>query len=298
MSEWSGKTKGGKLGYSFFIFLIKNFNINLAYFFLKFAGLYFLLLSDKKAIKFYFNKIIGYKGFNLYKNIYKNYILLGEILIDKIAFLVKPDNIYTFKYDGEDYLKQMATEDRGGMLVGAHMGNWEVAGNLLNRIKVKVNVVLLDSEHKKIKSLFENHNITRNFNIISIKNDFSHLKKINQALLNKEFIVMHGDRYIDDTNAIPLNFMGKIAKFHAGPLYIASKYKVPVSFVFTLKEKHQQYHFYASKPVTFEYPANLKTRKQDIKNMLQIYINNLENMVKKYPLQWFNYFPYWEEEKV
>ncbi len=30
--------------------------------------------------------------------------------------------------------------------------------------------------------------------------------------------------------------------------------------------------------------------------MLGDYIDSLENMVRKYPLQWFNYYPFWEEE--
>ncbi len=298
MSKWSGKTKGGVFGYNFFIFLIKNTNIKIVYFFLKIVACYFLIFSDKKSIKFYFSQIHGYNGFKLVKSIYKNYVLLGEVLTDKIAFMVKPDNIFTFDYEGENYLKQIAGEGKGGMLIGAHMGNWEIAGNLLERINVKVNIVLLDAEHQKIKTILETHKIVRKFNVISIKDDYSHLYKIKEAFENKEFVVMHGDRYVEGTATVTVDFMGKPAKFSSGPLYIASKNKVPVSFVYTLKEKSLHYHFYASKPRVFEYPSNLKRRKQDIENMVRIYVSDLEKMVRKYPDQWFNYFKYWEDENI
>lgn len=296
MSKWSGKTRGGVFGYSFFILLIKYTNVHVVYGFLRIVALYFLIFSKKKSILFYFRKIHNLKGFDLIKSIYKNYVLLGEIIIDKILFMIKPSSSFTFDYDGEEYLSQMANDGKGGMLIGAHMGNFELAGDLLKRIDTKVNIVLLDAEHLKIKHLFEVHNIKRNFDFIPIKNDFTHLFKIKEALNNNEFVVIQGDRYMNESQTVSIDFMGKPAKFTSSPLYIASKCGVPVSFVFTLKESSKHYHFYATQPQTFNYPGNLKTRKQEIKKMVEVYVSNLEKMVHKYPTQWFNYFPYWEEE--
>lgn len=296
MKKWLGKTRGGVSGYSFFIFLIKHSNIKLAYFFLKIVAFYFLLFTKKKAIIFYFRKIHGFRRYTLIKNIYKNYVLLGQVMIDKIAFMVRPITPFKFNFEGENHLREMAAQGKGGLLIGAHMGNWEVAGELLDRIDAKVHVVLYDAEHEEIKRLFEKQKIERNFNAIVIKNDFSHLLKIKQAFDNNELVVMHGDRYLDKSSTMIFNFMGKPARFSTSPLYFASRCQVPVSFVFTLKDSLFQYHFYATKPCVFDYPANLKTRKEQIKNMVEVYVSHLETILRKYPTQWFNYFPYWEEE--
>lgn len=295
--QWTGKTKGGVFGYKFFIFLIKYTNIRVVYFFLKIVAVYFLLFSNKKSIIFYFKKIHHKKNLSLIYCIYKNYIILGEILIDKIVFMLKKTSKYTFNYEGENHLIDLAKSGKSAMLIGAHMGNWEIAGNLLKRIDTKINIVLLDAEEERIKTLFHNYGIQRNFNIISIKNDFSHLIQIKEAFINNEFVVMHGDRFIDETSTTTVDFMGFKAKFPNGPLYMASKYKVPVSFVYTMKEKLFHYHFFATKPIIFNYPSNLKTRKEDISFMVKSFTSSLELMVKKYPIQWFNYFPFWEIEK-
>jgi predicted LPLAT superfamily acyltransferase len=90
--------------------------------------------------------------------------------------------------------------------------------------------------------------------------------------------------------------MGKPALFPTGPLYLASKSKVPVSFVYTLKDTVSHYHFYATPGKVFPYPSRIKTRKQDIARMVESYVSSLEIMVRKYPLQWFNYHNFWEEE--
>jgi len=294
MAKWSGKTRGGVAGYKAFGFLIKHTNMYLVYFILCFVAFYFLLFSDKEAIRAYFTKVLGYSRFKSIGNIYRNYYMLGQVLIDKMAFLSGAHNRYSFVHEGEEHLHEMAKNKTGGMLLGAHMGNWEVAGQLLDRVGVKVNVVMLDAEHKKIKEYIGEVQGEKELNIIPIKEDQSHLNKIREALERNEFVAMHGDRFLPGMSTATVEFMGKPAKFPTGPLYLASKFKVPVSFVFTLKDSPSKYHFYATKGKIYEYPSRIKTRKADMKAMVEEYAAQLEKILKKYPCQWFNYYHFWE----
>lgn len=298
MAKWSGKTRGGAWGYGFFIVLIKYTNRKVTYSFMRVVAFYFYLFAKNPSIVYYFKQIQGFKGKQLAKHIYRNYVLLGEVLVDRISSLVKSKPQFTFNYEGEDYLRQIAAGGKGGMLIGAHMGNWELAGNLLKRIDIKVNVLMLDAEHQNIKALLERYNVVRHFNVIPIRDDYSHLAKIKEALARNELVVMHGDRFVDGNGVVSVEFMGAPAKFPIGPLYMASKFKVPVSFVFTLKEKPSHYHFVATEPKLFPYPGNLKTRRSDITQMVREYAAVLETMVRKYPDQWFNYFPFWDDDSA
>ena len=296
MAKWSGKTRGGAFGYRFFILLIKNTHKKVTYSFMRIVAFYFYLFNRNKSVEYYFKNIHGLRGKKLRRSIYQNYVLFGEVLIDKIAFLVRPKVNFTFDYDGEEYLREMVANGKGGILIGAHMGNWELAGNLLDRINTTVNVLMYDAEHENIKSLFDSYQIVRKFAIIPIKEDFSHLHKIKEALKNRELVVMHGDRFMEGNEVVELPFMGKIANFPVGPIFMATKFQAPVSFVFTFKESANHYHFYASPPKTYPYPGILKTRKEELKGMVEEYVSYLESMVKKYPTQWFNHFPFWKEE--
>lgn len=294
MAEWTGKTRGGVAGYKAFVFVIKYFKIKAAYFLLRFVAFYFLIFTDKKPIIAYFRKIHQYSKLKTVKSIYTNYYRLGQVLIDKVAFMAGFGNRFSFIYEGEEFLHQMAQQKTGGMLIGAHMGNWEVAGQLLERIDVKVNIVMLEAEHAKIKDYLDDVLTEKRMNIIPIKDDFSHLYQITEALQNKELVAIHGDRFLPGAQTVTVNFMGKPAQFPTGPLYIASKNDVPVTFVYTLKDTDSLYHFYATPPKKYKYPSNLKTRKTEIKNMVEEYAQHLEKMVNAYPLQWFNYYHFWE----
>jgi predicted LPLAT superfamily acyltransferase len=296
MATWSGKSRGGKFGYQFFISILKYTHVKVAYFFLKFVELYFFITSNKQSSRFYFKTILAYGKLKTLSSIYKNYCLLGEAILDKITVMAGFRGKFTFTFEGEENLKQLVDQGKGGMLIGAHMGNWEVAGQLLERLKVKINIVMYASEYKSIKALLEQELKKNTAHIIAIKYDYSHLFEISEALNRNDFVVMHGDRFLPGTNTLTLNFMNKAAKFPTGPLYLASKMGVPVSFVYTLKDTATHYHFYATKSKTYAYPAKLNSRKQELKNMVQDYVSSLESIIKMYPLQWFNFYPFWDDE--
>lgn len=297
MANWSGKTRGGLYGYRIFVFIIKYLHIRAAYFLLKFVALYFLLFSKKEPIKFYFNQVLGYAKIQTIINIYKNYCLLGEMLIDKIAFLSGSYNKFTFDFDGEEYLHEMARQGKGGLMIGAHIGNWEMAGQLMERVTQSMNIVMLEAEHENINGLLKEVLTKKNVRIIPIKDDLSHLTEIQAAFSRNELVAIHGDRFLHGADSVMVDFMGKPALLPTGPLYMASKFKVPVSFVVTVKERKNHYHFYATKAKIFEYPSRLSNRKAELKKMVQEYAAVIENRLKQYPLQWFNYYQFWKKNQ-
>ncbi len=297
MPEWSGKSKGGALGYRIFIALIRNTSISISYFLIRIVAFYYLLFSDRKAIKYYFRVIHGYGRSGTIRSIYRSYCMLGEVLVDKVAMLSGAKTDYSFCFEGEEHLRAMSAAGKGGLLIGAHMGNWEVAGQLLERIDTPVNILMREAEHEQIRELLEKVMVHKNLRVIPQKDDYTHLFLIEQALERKEFVVMHGDRYTDGANTVSLNFMGRQAQFPSGPLYLASKKGVPVTFVYTLKEGKTHYHFYATPGKTYPYPARIKSRKDEIRAMVEDYVSSLEAMLHLYPHQWFNYYNFWEEEK-
>ena len=294
--EWQGKSKGGFWGYRFFVFILRKFGISFTYFFIRIVAVYYLFFSFKsfKTSFFYFHNILKYKTIRSYRKIYLNYILLGEVLVDKMASLLGFDSLFTYQFDGEAQLKEIVDGNKGGILIGAHIGNWEIASHHLNRFKGKVHLLMLDAEQKKIKQLLSNISVhyPDNVNIIVVKDDFSHIYEVSKALQDKEIVCIHGDRFLKDSKTEKITFMGKIALFSTGPFILAAKFKVPVCYFYGMKENRKHYHLFAftSKVDTAKYSNNLPIE------MLLEYTSNLESIINKYPKQWFNYFHFWEEE--
>ena len=298
MSSWKGKTRGGTTGYRIFIFLLKNFNLQTAYVLLYFVAMYFMLFAAKarKPMYYYFNTILGYSFFKTIYYLYINNLTFGKVLIDKVTLMAGFANEFTFNFEGENHLHEMANNE-GGLIIGAHIGNWEIAGQLLDRIKKPVHIVMLDAEHKKIKTLLENVMTEKSMDIITIKDDMSHLFEIKDALQKNEIVAIHGDRFLPGSKTITCSFMGRDAEFPTGPFYIAMKYGKPVTFVSAVKETNKHYHFVATKPKVYKNSNKIIERDKALKQLVEDYIKQIEETLYKHPEQWFNYYYFWGQEK-
>jgi predicted LPLAT superfamily acyltransferase len=291
MSLWEGKSKGTALGYQIFVWILKKFGVLPAYFLLRFVAFYFFITSikaNKQIVSLYRHKL-GYSWLSAVRMLYKNCYLLGQSIIDKVVVMSGIKNAFTYEFDGEENLREIASLKKGGILLSAHIGNWDIAGHLLKRLNTRINIVMFDGEHEKIKEYLDNITGEKSVNLILIKEDLSHIYEISEAFKNNELVCMHADRFLEGNKTITANFLGEKARFPIGPFVLAATFKVPVSFVFAVKESNLHYHLFASKIKSYNQPQKSAV----IAELLEDYKNEMEIKVKKYPEQWFNYYNFW-----
>jgi predicted LPLAT superfamily acyltransferase len=264
-----------------------------AYFLLYVVSFYYFIFSHKsnRFIYSYFRSIHNYTACKARRAVYRNYYIFGQILIDKVAIYSGLAEKFTFDLVDE---KHLAAMEKGGFMISAHIGNWEMSGKKSDRIKKTMNLLMLDEEHRRIKDYLESVMEERNINVIPLKDDLSHLIAIRLALDRGELIAIHGDRFMEGMKTLTAKFMGKEARFPEGPFYLALRMNAPVSFAFAMKEGSRHYHFYATPPKTYELPNGKRISKEDLMPVLLDYIEALEVILKKYPEQWFNYYAFWE----
>lgn len=292
MPQWQGKSKGTPLGYRIFIFVLKNFGLAPSYFLLRFVAFYFFLFSrnSSRVIYSYFRYRHKLSKTTSILKVYKNNYLLGQTLIDKVVAFAGAKNSFTYNFDGQENLEQMGALGRGGIMLSAHVGNWEMAGHHLENIKQKINIVMFDGEHQNIKKYLDEVG-EKSFNVIVVKNDMSHVYAIGAALANNELVCMHADRYLDGNKTIGINFLGKEALFPAGPFSLAAGFNVPVSIVFAFKETARHYHYFGT---TLLQKSENESKFDFAQRLAATYVGELENKLAKYPEQWFNYYDFWK----
>jgi predicted LPLAT superfamily acyltransferase len=292
MSSWQGRSRGNKLGYRIFVWVLRHFGVKPAYFLLRFVTAYFFLFSYKASRSLYalYRHKLGYSRWTSLFKIYRNYYMLGQSIIDKVVLMSGMKNKFSFNFDGEENLRAIAKMEKGGMLLSAHIGNWDIAGHLFKRLETRINIVLFDGEHEQIKNYLEGVTGQRTVNIIVIKNDLSHIYAISDAFKNNELVCMHADRFIEGNKTLTAGFLGEKARFPLGPFILAEKFKVPVSFVFAVKETPMHYHFFASEAIT----PPTGTRDAVLQQMVNEFSGAMEEKLKQYPDQWYNYYNFWK----
>lgn len=289
--EWEGKSRGTVLGYKIFIFFIRNLGVRAAYGLLYFVAFYYVFFAPKnsRAIYNYFRKRLKYSTLKSLLGIYKSYYIFGKTIIDKTAISSGLINKYTYECDGVQNIKDLLNKQQGGILISAHVGNFEIAEFFFEEIDTRsqINLVTTDAEHQHIKEYMEKVIQHSKVKFILVNEDMSHVFEINNALGNGELVCFTGDRYMKGQKVMTEMLLGKEANFPAGPFLLASRLSVPVLFVYVMKQTNKHYHLYARRT---------EAKNRDAKGLLKEYTESVEWMLKKYPLQWFNYYNFWEKD--
>ncbi|WP_395093395.1 lipid A biosynthesis acyltransferase [Vaginella massiliensis] len=292
MSQWNGKSRGTLLGYKIFVYSIKKLGVRAAYSVLIFVAFYYFIVAweSNRAIYYYLRHRQQFSIFNSIFGVYKSYFVFGQTLIDKTAISMGMRNRFTYEFDGIEILQTLVAEKKGGILISAHVGNFEIAEYFLDEVNLdlSINLVTTDLEHNAIKAYMDSIRVKSNIKFIIIQEDLEHIFQINEALANNELICFTGDRYFEGNKVLKEVLLGERALFPAGPYHIASRLKVPVAFVYVMKEKKLHYHLFTRRAVY---------KHRDAQSLLSEYCQSVEKIVLQYPYQWFNYFDFWKALK-
>ncbi len=284
--QWQGKSRGGALGNWFFIVTLKYLGVNAAYILLAFVAPYFVFFAPKarRAIWFFYRQILKYGRWESFRLLFLHFYRFGQAIVDRMAIKHNITKPYHFEYHNFEEFLRVLDSNQGAIIIGAHVGAWEVGAPFFMHYGKKMNIVMLDAEYENIKRVIEKDATERDFKVIPLTDDgLEAVLKIKNALDNKEFVCVQGDRFMNEKNTIAVDFLGQKALFPTGIFSLATKFKVPVVFYFAIRDKHKTYHFH------FEINENFSS-KDDI---FQKYIVTLENIVRENPQQWFNFYQFW-----
>ena len=186
--EWEGKSKGTVLGYKIFIFFIRKLGVRAAYGLLYFVALYYVFFAGKstQSIYYYFRKRLKYSSFKSLVSIYKSYYVFGKTIIDKAAISSGLKNKFTHECDGVENITDLLDKQQGGILISAHVGNFEIAEFFFEEIDTRsqISLVTTDAEHRNIKEYMEKVTVRYKIKFILVNDDISHIFEINKALIN------------------------------------------------------------------------------------------------------------------
>lgn len=288
MADWKGKSRGTVSGYKIFIFLIKKAGIRSAYTLLIFVSAYFFFFTPRQTwiIFDYFRKKRKKSFLRSLLNTYKNYYVFGQTLIDRVAITSGLSHKYTYEFDGIELIHELSRQNSAGVLISAHVGNFELAPYFMEDFQKKIHLVTTDEESRAIKSYLTSIMSQPKTEFILVKEDLGHIFEINQVIEEKELICFTGDRFKGNTKTLTGQFLGFPAEFPAGPFLLSSRLDAPVLFVYVMREKGRHYHLYA-KTATF--------KSRDSKAIFEAYLKSMEEILDKYPLQWFNYYKFWKD---
>jgi KDO2-lipid IV(A) lauroyltransferase len=185
---------------------------------------------------------------------------------------------------GFDHIGKALSQKRGCVLVTAHVGNWDYAGAYLaaNGVPMNALVEITDQEMFRIYTAHREHTGMRTYTLAQAGYAFLNTIKENRVL------AVLADRDIMDTG-IEVTFFNAKRKIPEGLGRIIIKRNIPVVFAYMVLHPDPHRNRYLG---VIEAP---RTFGNDIRLFHGWLIRKLEEVIRRYPDQWFVFHPEWIE---
>jgi predicted LPLAT superfamily acyltransferase len=201
----------------------------------------------------------------------------------------------------DEQLEALLGSDRGALLVSAHLGNLEFCRALAQRRSdLRINALVYTRNARKynntMRSLNERYG-TRLLLVDQVGPDTAMM--LRERVADRELVAIVGDRTPVDPGSpmVEAPFLGHTATFAAGPWILAHILECPVYLLFCVEEAGGEYRILLER---FADRVRLprRDRRAALAGLAARYAHQLESVVKRYPLQWYNFFDFWRNERV
>ncbi len=226
-------------------------------------------------------------------HLFRHLHCFAATILDRLYLLRGEFERFDVTLHGKQILDRQVESSKGCVLLGSHLGSFEVLralGVMQRSFPLKV---LMDTIH--------NQNITRFLDALNPKiagtviapDRPDTLLRVKESLDAGFFVGILGDRVSGGDKTTQCQFLGAPAAFPTGPMLLAAMTHCPVILFFGLYRgsNHYEIHF---EHFADEIILDRDRRAEDIQLWVQRYVERLEHYARLAPYNWFNFYPFWD----
>lgn len=226
-------------------------------------------------------------------DVYHHISVFSQVALDRIFLLKGKTAMLRFNRTGNHHLAKLASEGKGAILLGAHLGSFEAMRLGAEEESFPITIVGHFENARMINALLSKLNPAMADAVIHIGKDLvGSALKIRDRLEQGNMIAVLGDRVGLNDKAVSVDFFGEPALFPTGPFLLAAALRSPVYLVFGLYYEPNRYELFCE-PFADRIELPRVGRAEAVRKIVQQYANELERYGRKAPDNWFNFYDFW-----
>ena len=211
--------------------------------------------------------------------------------ICQMPCLSKDDILRKVRIRGEDNLYNALKEQRGAVIISAHLGNWEMAPLFMPFcFNTPVVGVARKLRFKPINRLILKTRTRFGGAVIDKEEALSEMMR---TLRKGEILGILIDQSVLRAESVEVMFFNRKAATTPAAALLALRCKSPVLPVFCIREADGRLTIQIEAPLKLTRTKDLRV---DLKTNTQIMIDAIEKAVRKYPEQWFWVHKRWKRD--
>jgi predicted LPLAT superfamily acyltransferase len=227
------------------------------------------------------------------RDVARHFYVFASAIMDRLFLVTGRTHRFRIRTAGIEHVQAVLAGGRGCILLGAHLGSFEVLRSVASYAPVPVRPLMYRRNAGALTRILDRLDPELRESIIEIGNPDSMLRA-REAVERGEIVGLLADRAPASHRAVEALFLGRPAPFPAGPFVLAAALGVPVVLFHAVRVGPRRYQ------VQFEPFANYVTlrrgasRAADLQAWAACYAEALERACRAHPFNWFNFFPFWD----
>ena len=223
----------------------------------------------------------------------------ASTILDRVFLLADRFVRFDVRVNGLEELTSRMQPHRGVLLLGAHVGSFEVLRVLaVERPDVKVCAVLDTQKTPALTEMLHALNPAIARNVIDASRPSTEIVlALGEAVQEGALVTLLADRARTHEATVVVDFMGAPAAFPVAPFLIGSVLKVPIVMCLGMYRGGNRYDLYFE-AFADELVLPRRARKAELRAAVQRYASWLENHVRQDPYNWFNWHDFWNVEEL
>ena len=250
---------------------------------------YFVLFSPRarRASRDYLSRALNRRA--AWADGFRHVFSFASTIHDRIYLLNDRFDLFDIEVIGAEALHAALAKQPGALLIGAHLGSFEVLRAVgRGRAGLQVAMLMVEENARKLNATLAAINPAASQDIIP-------LGRMDSMLAAGYLVGLLADRGLGDDATVDAEFLGKMAAFPVGPWRMAAMLRRPV-FLMTglyLGGKRYRIHF---EPLADFSQTPREERDAAVRAAIQHYADRLTHFCRLAPYNWFNFFDFWQKK--
>lgn len=254
---------------------------------------YFMIFAPaaRKASREYLSLALGRQPrlWNMFRHLYVH----ATVLLDRLLIMVDGTRRFVLRIDGLDLIDQQVKSKQGCILLGAHIGSFEILRSLADDYGVRVKVMMYLNSSQKFNQVLRSLRPSFADDIIPLGEPTS-LIAAGQFVRDGGLLALLGDRFVGGERTAEALFFGRPVAFPIGALLLSTVARVPVMFFVGLYEGGNTYNIRFEKLSDPVAGSSRELSDAVVSGWVEAYAQRLEHYCRMRPYNWFNFFPIWQ----
>ena len=228
-----------------------------------------------------------------WRELFHHYYWFASTLLDRVYFLRGRFDQFDIRIHGIDTLDRALAGGRGCLLLGSHLGSFEVVRAVgLSRAEIEVKVLMDEHNAPLIRGLIEELNPAVAGTVIQVGGIDTRLQ-VRECLDRGGVVGIMGDRLMSPNQSISCDFLGAQASFPTGSMRLAHSVRAPVMLFFGLYRGGNRYDVQLE---LLGETVQLSSARweDDMRQWTQRYADRLAQYSREAPDNWFNFYDFWQ----